>query len=276
MTAGAVVLAERPPVPSADRPVLVARLLGRFSVCIDGGQVDTQSSRRTRNVLAYLLSHRHSPVPRDVLMDTFWPDVNPRAARNSLHVALSGVRQALRDCWDAPVLSRTFDTYAISSGIRVWVDVEEFEKRCRAARRAERIGDLEVATAEYEASSQLYDGDFLADDPYSEWAAPIRDALKLSATDVQTRLVQLYAARGDHGAAVHLARWILATDPCNETVQRELISCYARTGQTNLALVQYQRCADALWEAYRVAPAAQTRALHHRLLETARRFDRPA
>jgi hypothetical protein len=38
--------------------VLTARLLGRFVVTVDGHLADTQSSRRTRNVLAYLLAHR--------------------------------------------------------------------------------------------------------------------------------------------------------------------------------------------------------------------------
>jgi hypothetical protein len=36
--------------------VLTARLLGRFVVTVDGHLVDTQSSRRTRNVLGYLLA----------------------------------------------------------------------------------------------------------------------------------------------------------------------------------------------------------------------------
>jgi hypothetical protein len=39
-----------------EAPVLTARLLGRFVVTVDGHLVDTQSSRRTRNVLGYLLA----------------------------------------------------------------------------------------------------------------------------------------------------------------------------------------------------------------------------
>jgi DNA-binding SARP family transcriptional activator len=266
-----------PPIRSwVDNPLLVARLLGRFSVTVDGRPVNTQSSRRTRNVLAYLLTHRPAPVPRDVLMEAFWPNVSPEAARNSLHVALSGARNALRECWPGPILCRSFDTYAISDRVRVWVDAEEFEAHWKSARRAERVGDLGTAEAEYEVANQLYDGHFLADDPYAEWAAPTRDALRLSAADVQSRLVELYAARGDDGAAVHLARWVLATDPCNEAVHRQLMSCYARTGQTHLALAQYQRCADALWQDFRVAPAAETRALFRRLLDTTSHFDRSA
>jgi hypothetical protein len=67
----------------------------------------------------------------------------------------------------------------------VWVDVEEFESRCRAGLQAERDGDLDRAVASYELASQLYDGDFLADDPYADWAAATRDAVQLLAMDVQ-------------------------------------------------------------------------------------------
>ena len=82
--------------PGERRVMLTARLLGRLWVVVDGQVVDTVSSRRTRNVLAYLLTHRETPVPRDVLMDVFWGNAAPGAARNSVHVALSGVRRALR------------------------------------------------------------------------------------------------------------------------------------------------------------------------------------
>jgi SARP family transcriptional regulator, regulator of embCAB operon len=243
-------------------PVLTARLLGRFVVTVDGRLVDTQSSRRTRNVLAYLLAHRRAAVARDVLMDTFWPNASPDAARNSLHVALTGVRGALRECSSHPIVQRSYDAYRIADSVQVWVDIEEFEARTRAGRLAERGGDLEAAVACYEAASQLYDGDFCADDPYTDWAAPTRDALRLQALEVQSRLIDLYGQRGDHGAAVQLGRWVLAHDPCNEDVHRRLMASYARTGRDHLALTQYHRCADALRETFGVAPTAETRALY--------------
>lgn len=158
----------------------------------------------------------------------------------------------------------------------MWVDVEEFESRCRAGLQAERDGDLDRAVASYELASQLYDGVFLADDPYADWAAATRDAVQLLAMDVQSRLVDLYAQRGDHAAALQLGRWLLATDPCNEGVHRRLMSCFARTGRAHLALAQYQRCCDALWQAFRVRPGPETRALHERLRGSATRLHRTA
>jgi DNA-binding SARP family transcriptional activator len=78
------------------RVALSARMLGSLTVTLNGTIVDTLSSRRTRQVLAYLLLHRRAAVPRDVLMETFWPMSSPEIARNNLHVALNGVRQVLR------------------------------------------------------------------------------------------------------------------------------------------------------------------------------------
>ena len=259
-----------------DRPVVTARLLGRFTIAIDGDVVDTQSSRRTRNILAYLVTNRRLPVPRDVLMEVFWPNADEGAARNSLHVTLTGARNALSARCPEPILQRTFDAYGIADSVEVWVDVEEFEHRCRAGLQAELAGDLDRAVGCYELASQLYDGDFLADDPYADWAAPTRDTLQLLATDVQSRLVDLYAQRGDHAAALQLGRWLLASDPCNEGVHRRLMYCFARTGRGHLALAQYQRCSDALWHAFRVRPGPETRALYERMRDSATRLHRTA
>ena len=255
--------------PRAGRPTLTAHLLGRFWVIIDGQVVDTSSSRRTRNVLAYLLAHREAPVPRDVLMDVFWRDASPRAARNSLHVGLSGVRRVLREARAEPLVERWHDMYRLADRVDVWVDVETFERHCRDGRRAEDAGDATAALRSYELAGQLYEGDFLADDPYAEWAAGIRETLRMQAMQAQTRLVTLYAAQGDHGAATLLGRKLLSIDPCNELVHRQLMVSYALSSQNHLALLQYHRCREALWNAFRARPSPETVELYQSLQRAA-------
>jgi DNA-binding SARP family transcriptional activator len=247
------------------RVMLTARLLGRLWVVVDGQVVDTVSSRRTRNVLAYLLTHRETPVPRDVLMDVFWGNAHPEAARNSVHVALSGVRRALRATGAEPLLERRHDTYRFADHLDVWVDVEAFEQASRQGRRAEEAGDAAGALAAYERAGQLYDGDFLADDPYSPWAGELRETLRAQADDVACRLVALYGRLGDDSSAVLVGRRVLAGDPCNEPVHRQLMASYARAGQRHLALLQYQRCREALWTTFRIQPAVETTVLYESL-----------
>jgi DNA-binding SARP family transcriptional activator len=249
----------------AEPAVLTAHFFGTFRVSVDGTPVDTASSRRTRNMLAYLLAHRRAAVPRDVLMEVFWPAAAPDAARNSLHVALTGVRQALRVASPRPVIERRFDTYRIDDTLPVWTDVEQFELACAAGRRADAAGDTAAAIRDFEAACQLYEGDFLADEPYTDWAVAIRDALRLEAVETQSRLVEMYIDRGAYGPAALLGRRVLAVDPCNEPVHRRLMACYAAAGLRHLALAQYQRLAVALWDAFQVRPSAETVELYDRL-----------
>jgi len=246
------------------RTVLHARLLGSLVVTLNGALVDTSSSKRTRQVLAYLLLHRRATIPRDVLMDTFWPDATPEAARNNLHVALSGVRQALRAAAPAPVLQRRHDTYRLAADL-TWVDVEELRRCSAEGRRADQAGDLATVVRSYAAADQLYEGDLLADDLYVGWVSSERESLRLEVQHAQRRLTELYAARGDHAGAVMMARRALAFDPYHEAVHRQLMLAFRDVGQLHLALAQYQRCADLLWEAFRVLPSPQTVQLNEQL-----------
>jgi DNA-binding SARP family transcriptional activator len=239
-------------------------MLGSFVVTLNDIVVDTVSSRRTRQVLAYLLLHRRAAVSRDVLMDTFWPTASPEAARNNLHVALSGVRQALRVASPVSVLQRRHDTYRLAAAL-TWVDVEDFERQCADGRRADRAGDTTTAVRCYAAADRLYEGDVLAEDPYLGWVLPEREALRLKVLAAQRRLAELYAADGDHDASVLVARRALGIDPYDEAVHRQLMLAFRAVGQLHLALVQYERCADLLWQAFRVRPSPQTVYLNQQL-----------
>jgi DNA-binding SARP family transcriptional activator len=248
-----------------ERPVLTAHFLGTFHVSIDGLPVDTTSSRRSRHMLAYLLAHRRVPVPRDVLMDVFWPTAEPAAARNSLHVTLSALRRLLRAAYPHSIIERRFDTYRITDSVAVWADVEQFERNRDDGARAERQGDRMSALRYYEAACHLYEADFLADEPYAEWAAPTREALRLDAVEIQSRMVDVYLDRADYGPAAIVARQVLTVDPCNEQTHRSLMTCYAASGQRHLAIAQYHRLTHILWETVRIRPSAETTALFERL-----------
>jgi DNA-binding SARP family transcriptional activator len=243
-------------------PLLMAHFLGKFRVAVDGVLVDTESSRRTRHVLAYLLAHRRYPVPRDVLMEAFWPAAERKAVQNRLHVALSGVRQALRAASPDAIIERRFDTYRLAGRAVVWSDMEHIEHCWDAGRRADRAGDLDTVVSCYEAGCQLYQGDFLVEDPYLEWAAAIRERLRFEAVETQSRLLEIYLERRQHGAATLLGRRLLAVDPCNERVHRQLMACYAASGQRHLALSQYHQLESELWQTFRVLPSAETTALN--------------
>ena len=224
------------------RAVLSARMLGSLVVTVNGVAVDTSSSRRTRQVLAYLLLHRRAAVSMDVLMDTFWPTASPEAFRNNRHVALNGVRQALRVGSPCSVLQRRPDTYRLDAADDVG-GCGRLRPRLRPeGRRADRAGDTATAVGCSAAADPAGSScDLLADDPYLSWVSLQRESMRLEALQTLRRLSELYAAKGDHTGAVLIARRALGIDPYDEAVHRQLMLSFRDVGQLHLALAQLLR-----------------------------------
>src|SRR4029453_10684353 len=74
--------------------LLSVQLLGRLTVRLDDVAVAAWASGRGRSLFKYLVTHRDPWPRREQLMDAFWPEAAPAAARNSLNVAVHGLRRA--------------------------------------------------------------------------------------------------------------------------------------------------------------------------------------
>ena len=118
-----------------------------------------------------------------------------------------------------------------------------------------RTGD---AIADYEAALALYGGEFLADDPYLEWALGRREELRLRAVTCGERLSELHLERGDLQRSLVVATQVLREEPCHEPVARRMMVAYARLGQPHMALRQYERIVEVLGRELGVAPAPET------------------
>lgn len=261
---------DQPTLPSAGNGhryqlAVSAHLLGPFRVTVNDQPVRQWPSGRGRLLFKYLLTHRDRPVARDVLMDTFWPDAEPEAARNSLNVAIYGLRRAFRAITDTPLVIYEEGSYRLSPDLSLWIDVEEFERHVEAGRDLEAAGQLAAATVEYEVATGLYQGDFLAEDLYEDWPALTRERLRMSYLDTLDRLSRIYFGHSQYATSARLCQLMLGHDNCREDAHRRLMRCYSRQGQTPLALRQYQSCADTLQRELGVEPAASTSELYERI-----------
>ena len=112
-------------------PELAVHLLGALCVAVGGVAVQDWPSARCRSLFGYLLTHREPWPPREVLMEVFWPGSSPEASRNSLNVAIHGLRRTLRSITDTPILVHGGGAYRINDDLRLWLDVEEFDRCVR-------------------------------------------------------------------------------------------------------------------------------------------------
>jgi DNA-binding SARP family transcriptional activator len=241
------------------RPDMTAHLLGELRVAFQDRPVEIWSSGRGRAVFEYLLVNRHSKVRRDRLMNVFWPDVSSDAARNSLNVAIHRLRQSLRAAvGDTAVVIHQDQAYFIDPTLDAWIDIEAFEEQLKAAHQHLASAELVKAKAAFEAATCLYQGEFLADDPYEEWALVTREHLRLGYLDALDRLGALRLNSGDYAGCVAVSLKLLGCDNCREDAHCRLMRCYSRQGQVQLALRQYHCCAAALRAELDVAPATAT------------------
>jgi DNA-binding SARP family transcriptional activator len=244
---------------------LSAHLLGRLRVTLNGKPIDEWHSSRSRSLLGHLLTHLDPWPSREVLMSAFWPNSTPQAARNSLNVAVHGLRRVLSAATDVPVVVFQSGSYQLRPDITLWLDVEEFERHVEAGLRLEAAGDFPAARGEYESAVALYQGDFLADDPYEEWPLLDRERLRVVFLDVLDRLGQLYFTQQRYAPCAALCLRIIERDPCREDAHRRLMRCYERQGQPHLALRQYRVCAETLRAELDVDPAPATAALYEQI-----------
>jgi DNA-binding SARP family transcriptional activator len=107
----------------------------------------------------------------------------------------------------------------------------------------------------------LYQGDFMQDDPYEDWAIPMREKLRIAYLDMLVHLSHIYFSQGKLASCVALCQLTLERDNCREDAHCLLMRCYCQQGQDYLALRQYQICVSALKSELDVEPAPATKAL---------------
>ena len=263
----------QPLAPDQSRPAaelsvplsITAHLLGTFSFSVNDTTVQSWPTGKGRAVFKYMLAHHDQPIPRDVLMDVFWPQAGPGAARNCLNAALHGLRQVLKTVTDRPVVLFEEGAYCISPEFQIWTDMDEFDRHIQVGRRYEAMDQLAHTIVEYEAAVELYKGDFLAGDLYEEWPVLVRERLRVTYLDTLDRLSRFYFSRHQYTACEATCQQILARDNCREDAHCLLMRCYSRQEQENLALRQYQSCVEALRSELDVGPASATAQLYERI-----------
>ncbi len=251
---------------SAQRPSLTIYYLSPFQVYLDETPVERWSNGKGKLIFKYLGTRHGQPVAKEILMEMFWPNAKPQAARNNLNVAICGLRHTLAKV--NPEYSYVLykdGCYLLNPELHVWTDHESFLGHFKAAQKYELQGKIESAFSEYRLANALYQQDFLTENLYEDWAEPISRELKNFHTTLLERLSLLYFDQRDYESCATVCRKALLADSCHEDFHRLLMRCYSRLGHTHLALRQYHYCKEALGRELNAAPGIETRRLYEQI-----------
>ncbi|HEU4460471.1 MAG TPA: BTAD domain-containing putative transcriptional regulator [Methylibium sp.] len=254
--------------PAEAEADLAARLLGPFALQVRGVAVLDWPASRAKSLLKYLLLHRERPTTRQAVLETFWPEIEPEAARNNLHVAIHRLRRLLQGCGLGLDAVRCADGIVeLKPGLSIWLDTECFDAALDAAQALGPGAPQEAALA---AALALTRGELVATERGEAWLEPLRQRFNDRALLALRTLAESRFAARDEPACIEHAHRMLALDGCAEEAHRLLMRSYARLAQPARVERQYRACVQALRGALGVAPHPQTTALYRALFAQAR------
>jgi DNA-binding SARP family transcriptional activator len=223
-------------------PMLRIYALGRTRVESGEGSLGGKwLEGRPGQILKYLVTHRRQVVHSDDIAETIWPGSDIRAVNNVRYIV-----HALREKIEPHRPKRGPSSFVLSAQggytlnrERVWIDVDVFEARVRAGRIALADGDPASAEEALRDAIAVYGGDYLADEPYTQWALPERDRLRALASEALRLLVNMRLGAGDLEGAAPLMEQLAGTQPYDVDVHRQLIALALARGRHSDAVRQY-------------------------------------
>ena len=242
---------------------LQIRTLGEFSLTADGNTICDLStrSRKTWNLLAYLIQHRASTFSQQRLIDLFWgEDSGCSNPENSLRITLHRLRSQLDKLWPGAgrelILYRD-GSYRWNDAYALSLDCEEFERLCQSCAETEeaRLERLLSALA-------IYRGSYLPRQSSELWVVPLAAHLSNLFLQASMEAAQLLSRQDRHREAVTICRRAAACEPYHEGLHLLLIRELAAAGDPKAATDTYNKLHQRLSEEFGIAPGEELRSVY--------------
>lgn len=244
---------------------LSINLLGPLDIFRDRAQPfasDAWTTRRAREIFCFIATSKHRRVAKDVLIDTFWPDEDPKAVEKNFHPTISHIRKALnsRQALKLNFLVFRDGSYQLNPDLSYLIDTEEFERRVADAEAAKREKDNEKLRLALQDAHALYRGEFMSG-LYDEWAEERRTYYTEQFGRVTGALAKLSLADRRLAEAQRFASESLALDPYREDMHRLTIKILTVQGKPAAAKKHFSTMRDLLKDELGIAPSQETRRL---------------
>ncbi|HET9678439.1 MAG TPA: BTAD domain-containing putative transcriptional regulator, partial [Solirubrobacterales bacterium] len=201
--------------------------LGRVEV--EGGVGPVNGSwleQRPGQLFKYLLCERRRVVSSDQAAEALWPDAGIEEGQSRLRYNVHMLREKLEP--DRGHRSPARFVVARRGGYffdtnRVWLDVDDFEREAQVGLAAFDRSHRRQADEHLANALRLYQGDFLCDDRYVDWAQEERERLRGLAARVMRSKARIDIERGRLEAAAQHTRRLADLEPFDNDVQQLLI-----------------------------------------------------
>jgi predicted ATPase/DNA-binding SARP family transcriptional activator len=237
---------------------LQINLLGPFEIKLNGNSLTNHDwrSQQTQTIAKILIANAGKVVTSDILRDSLWPNDTEKITRGRLHVRISQLRNGLGDKKD--LVRTVHGGYIFELDDSCWLDIAEFQSLLTKGEVLQEKGQQLGAIQNYEEARQLYRGDFLAEDLFSNWTFTQREFFRERFLSLLIELSECYAQQGRYRLAITRARQALNLDHLRETIYARLMLYYYYAGDRAQALRIFEHCRVVLKDELNVSPMEST------------------
>lgn len=239
-------------------PKLNVHSLGVLQV-FRGQETLTEKSWRTNNVrwlLARVALDWGRPVPTDLLLELFWPDLPVASSKNNLNFSLSTLRAALRSAAHPEVdyFIRTRNTLQLHPDLLGEHDYQLFQEALMSARQSNPA----AACNYWKKALQLYRGPYL-EGCFMDWAQELRQRAHADVLEGGRTLLGYFQSIQDWESVVAVAPQLLQWDPCCQTSSGHLMRAQTERGNPHEAFRVYESCVQNLDRELGVGPGPEVK-----------------
>ena len=246
--------------------VLPARinLFGNLRITFAGRPVTAVNTNRLQSLIAYLILHADTPMPRERLAFMLWPASSESQARTNLRQLLHHLKRAL----PAECNLLMTDHFAVQwrQDACCTIDVVDFQTAIVEADSARTKNDRAREIQSLTGAAQLYEDDLLPA-LYDDWLTPMREEYQKRLSEVLQRLATVFEEQKEYAAAIPCAERLVALDPLGESHHQLLIRLHAANHDRSSALRAYHQCMRVLRREIGVEPGPATLELFQRILK---------
>jgi DNA-binding SARP family transcriptional activator len=216
---------------------------------------------KPKQLFEQLLCAQGTPVSKDRLADGLWGERLPQNIEATLETYVSVLRRSLGECGRELVVTEQ-RAYRVAPEL-ISLDVLEFDALLE---RAAGAGTRTARAQLEEALALAARGELLADEPYAEWATPLRYHYNGKVLSTLTAAAEAALSLGDADAGLAHAIAALERDRFHEAAHRARILALYMLGRQHEALGAYMACRRVLDEELGLEPMPETRALQKAIL----------
>jgi DNA-binding SARP family transcriptional activator len=197
--------------------------------------------QRTGQLLKFLICERNRVVPSDVIAERLWPGTG-RQGLGNVRYFMHALREKLEPHRARGQRSAFVVTvqggYALDRR-NVHIDADDYDEAMSSGLEAAARGDDDLAVERLREALALYRGDFLADEPYAEWALDERDRLHGLAGRALRALTKIMVKRHDLVAASEYLEQLAELEPFDGETHRDLLAIWLAQGRRTEAARRY-------------------------------------